>query len=268
MPETHTDELPDIYLHPAHYTNRLPRVNLIDVGQADVAPPQDGNLNLWRDISYHLSLFQQQNVPITPSTQQIVITTVEVAPRVEASTSTQQIVITTVEVAPSVEVKPSTQQIAIATVEVAPVVAGTPSTQQFVITTVEVAPHTQQIVHTVADVLHDPLLCPPGTEPNKFDFDFPPVLNTFKLEPLLKDTQSPQSQKDGANFNRILKAIRSAEKSKKTVAAVIAVSKLSLSVEIAEIVTACFAALMSVHRLQQQNTCRSESKQMMCGALS
>ena len=162
-PETHTDELPDIYLHPAHYTNRLPRVNLIDVGQADVAPPQDGNLNLWRDISYHLSLFQQQNVPITPSTQ------------------------------------------------------------QFVITTVEVAPHTQQIVHTVADVLHDPLLCPPGTEPNKFDFDFPPVLNTFKPEPLLKDTQSPQLQKDGANFNRILKAIRSAEKSKKTVTGVIAV---------------------------------------------
>ena len=98
-PEIHTDELPDIYLHPAHYTNRLPRVNLVDVGHADVAPPQDGNLSLWRDISYHLSLFQQQNVPITTSTQQFVITTVEVAPSVEVEPSTQQIVITTVEVA-------------------------------------------------------------------------------------------------------------------------------------------------------------------------
>ena len=122
-------------------------------------------------------------------------TTVEVALVAAGTPSTQQFVITTVEVAPSVEVKPSTQQIVHTTVEVALVVAGTPSTQQFVITTVEVAPHTQQIVHTVADVLHDPLLCPPGTEPNKFDFDFPPVLNTFKPEPLLKDTQSPQYRK-------------------------------------------------------------------------
>ena len=84
----------------------------------------------------------------------------------------------------------------------------------------------------------------PGEEPNEFDFDFPPVLNTLKTTTLLNDICMKVSDKDTASFNRILKAIRFADKSKKTVAAVIAVSKLSLSAEVSEIVTAEITKLL------------------------
>jgi hypothetical protein len=81
-----------------------------------------------------------------------------------------------------------------------------------------------------------PILYSPGTKPSN-DFDLPPVLNTVQAEILMEETCSLLPDKEHACFNRFLRAIRLEEKSKKTVTALLAVSKLSLPAEKTLIVT-------------------------------
>ena len=89
--------------------------------------------------------------------------------------------------------------------------------------------HTQQVATATADVLPRAALHSQETEPNKIDFDFLPVKDSMQTATAMEDP-SMQTPTDGdMNFSNLLNVIRCEDQSKTTVAAVISVSKLTLS---------------------------------------